>query len=229
MCRGRPGASLPGSLPPPVQGNRLKIHDFPLAPNPRKVRTYLAEKGIEVEFQLVNLLAGEQKSAAFLAMNPFGNVPVLELDDGTTLTESLAIIEYFEELHPEPPMWGSTPVERARARRLERIADIGVLGRVGRYVHATKSPLPGVPPRPGLAALMREELPLPLRVLDEEVAGRPFLAGDRPTVGDCTLFAAVAFAGFVDLDLLEGFAELSRWHADFGKRPSTGVVFPAPG
>ena len=201
----------------------MKIHDFPFAPNPRKLRTYLGEKGIEVPFQIVNLPEGEQKTPEFLAMNPFGNVPVLELDDGSTLTESLTIIEYFEELFPDPPMIGTTPLERARTRRIERIIDTGILARVGRYVHAANSPLPGRKPNPAMAQAMLDELPEPLGVVDAEVGERPFVAGDRPTIADCTLFAAFSFAGFRGLDLGENHPNLARWYAEFSERPSTAI------
>ena len=201
----------------------MKIHDFPFAPNPRKLRTYLGEKGLEIPFEMVNLVHGEHKKPAFLAKNPMGGVPVLELDDGTFLTESLAIIEYLEELHPDPPMIGTSPVERARTRRLERIAELGVLGRVARYVHNTNSPLPNVEPDPATAQKMLDELPLPLGVLDGEVADRPFVAGERPSIADCTLFACFEFARFRDFDLGEGYPNLARWYADFRERPSTKI------
>jgi len=204
----------------------LKIHDFPLAPNPRRLRVYLKEKGIEVPFELVNLLTGEQHSEAFLAKNPLGKTPVLELDDGSYLTESLAIIEYFEELRPDPTMWGDTAEERAQARRLDRIADAGLLSRVARWLHATKSPLPGVEPDPAVADKMWSEIPTYLERLDAELRGREFLAGPRPTVGDCTLFATLAFARFREVELEQGYEELARWYAAFSARPSTEVAFP---
>ncbi|MAE95000.1 MAG: glutathione transferase [Deltaproteobacteria bacterium] len=200
----------------------MRIHDFPFAPNPRKLRTYLAEKGLEIPFVVVNLPGGEHKTPEFLARNPMGNLPVLELDDGSHLSESLAIIEYLEELHPDPPMIGSTPLERARTRRLERLAELGVMARAARYVHSTKSPL-GLPPIPEMAAAMLEELPGVLAVLDAEIVDRPFVAGDRPTIADCTLFAAFEFAKFAELDVAavgRGFPHLRRWHEAFGKRPS---------
>ncbi|HYC23206.1 MAG TPA: glutathione S-transferase N-terminal domain-containing protein, partial [Candidatus Bathyarchaeia archaeon] len=108
----------------------MKIYDFVGAPNPKKLRVYLAEKGISVRLEPVDIITGANRKPEFLAKNPLGGLPVLELDDGTHLPESLAIIEYFEELHPTPPMIGSTPLERARVRALERIAELGVLGRV---------------------------------------------------------------------------------------------------
>ena len=104
----------------------MKLYDFAGAPNPKKVRVYLAEKGITVPTEQVNIVTGENRTPEFLKKNPFGTLPVLELDDGSYLTESLAIMEYFEELHPEPPMIGTAPLERARVRELERIADLGV-------------------------------------------------------------------------------------------------------
>lgn len=207
----------------------MKIHDFPFAPNPRKLRTYLGEKGLEIPFVLVNLPNGDQKKPEFLARNPLGNTPVLELDDGSCLTESLAIIEYLEELHPEPPMIGETPLERARVRRLERIADLGVLIAAARYVHGTKSPLPGIEANPAVAKAALESMNAPLAVLDQEAGDHPFIAGDRPTIADCTLFAGFEFARFAGLDVGDvgaGFPNLKRWHAAFALRPSTQVSFP---
>ena len=131
------------------------LYWFQVAPNPTKVRLYLAEKraaggAIDLLEQQVDLTRGEQKTEAHRARNPFGRLPVLELDDGSFLTESLAIVEFLEEIHPEPPLVGRDPVERARVRDLERIADMGVLLPIARIVHATRSPL-GWPPVPAVA------------------------------------------------------------------------------
>ena len=205
----------------------MRIHDFGLAPNPRKLRIYLKEKGIDVEFVPVNLLAGEQKSPEYLEKNPLGNVPTLELDDGSFLTESLAIIELFEELHPEPPMIGTDPIERARVRRLERIADLGVLGHVGMYVHTTNSPL-GLDPIPEVAATHLQMMEGPLAVLDAELEGRPFIAGDRPTIADCTLVPCIEFARFAELDVPAvgpGYPNIRRWYDEFSKRESVQLPF----
>ena len=200
----------------------MKLYYFPIAPNPTKVRIYLAEKGIEIEQVLVSLVKGEQKSREHLARNPFGNLPVLELDDGTHLTESLAIIEFFEELYPDPPMIGTNPFERARVRRLERIADLGVLIPVARIIHATRSPL-GLPPVPEIAAAARRGLPKALEVLDAALGDQPFLAGERPTIADCTLFAAFGFARFGEVEIDPADRNLARWSADFGQRPSANL------
>jgi glutathione S-transferase len=200
----------------------MKLYDFSFAPNPRKVRVYLAEKGIAVPLVQVNLGHGEQRTEEFLAKNPLGAVPVLELDDGTVLTESLAIIHYFEELHPEPPMIGKTPLERAQVRRLEQIAHNSLLSAVGRLFHATKAPLPGATPNAALADAARAQLTAPLALLNDEIAEREFVAGARPTIADCTLFAALKLGEMAELELALG-PNLLRWYETFSQRPSAAA------
>ncbi len=150
---------------------------------------------------------------------------MLELDDGSHLIESLAIIEYLEERFPEPALIGRDAQERARVRELERVADLGVLLPVGRIVHATNSPL-GLPPVPEVAVLFREILPEGLRFLDAALAdGRPFLAGQSPTVADCTLAAALQFARFGKVEIDPSFEKLARWDAAYRERPvATSVL-----
>ena len=200
----------------------MKLHYFPVAPNPTKVRVYLAEKGIEIDQVRVNLPQGEARSPTFLARNPMGKLPVLELDGGECLTESLPIIEYLEELNPEPPMIGTDPVERARVRSLERIADTGVLMSVARIIHATRSPL-GLPPRPQVAEWAREALDQALGVLDAKIGQGPFVAGERVTLADCTLWAACGFAAFGEVEIDPRFRNTIEWRQRFSKRPSANL------
>jgi len=149
---------------------------------------------------------------------------VLELDDGTHLIESLAIIEYLEECHPDPPMIGSDAMDRARVREVERIAELGVLFPVAHIVHATNSPL-GLAPIPEMAAYFRGVLPRALGVLDRLLApGRPFVAGDRPTIADCTLQAAFQFARFGKVEIDPSFENLARWDRDYRARPVAKAV-----
>jgi glutathione S-transferase len=207
----------------------MKLYVFPIAPNPTKVRLYLAEKAaggarIDLTEVTVNLREGEQRHPEHLSRNPFGKLPVLELEDGTHLTESLAIIEYLEERHPAPPMIGSDALERARVRELERIADLGVLLPVARIIHATNSPL-GLPPAPEIAAQSRGVLLDGLRFLDQRLAdGRPYVAGDRPTIADCTLQAALQFARFGKVETDSSFGHLARWDRDYRERPTAKSV-----
>lgn len=203
----------------------MKLHVFPIAPNGAKVVLYLEEKAaagcpIDLEEVPVSLIEGEHRKPEFLAMNPRGTIPVLELDDGTILHESLAIIEYLEELHPTPSLWGDDPKTRALARQLERAADLSGLIPIAREIHASNSPL-GRPPDPPVAEYHRALWQRGLAFLEERLSdGRPFLAGDAVTVADCTLAAAFQFARFRELPVLADAPRLQAWDARFRARPS---------
>ncbi|MGI9589884.1 MAG: glutathione S-transferase family protein [Myxococcota bacterium] len=199
----------------------MKLYTFPPAPNPRRLATYLGEKRLKIPVQLLSLLKGENRTPEMLAKNPMGGLPFLELDDGTIRTDSLAIREYLEELHPEPPMIGRSPVERALTRRLDRICELGVASRVARIVHNTNSPLPSVQGNPVIAEHTRAELPRVLEILDREVGEKPFLAGDHPTIADCTLFGAWEFGRAFGFEFDPERKNLHRWHRAFAERPST--------
>jgi glutathione S-transferase len=207
----------------------MKLYVFPIAPNPTRVRLYLAEKAgggaaIELEEVMVDLREGAQKQPAHLARNPFGRLPVLELDDGACLLESVAIAEYLEERFPEPPLIGGTAAERARVRALERIAELEVMLPIGRIVHATRSPL-GAPPIPAVAEFYRSRLPNGMRFLDEQLSdGRPFLAGARPTIADCTLAAALQFGRFAGIAPDPELAHVAAWDARYRARPAAKGV-----
>ena len=199
----------------------MKLYDFPLAPNPKKVRVYLAEKGLQMPIEPVDAINGANRTPEFLAKNPLGGLPVLELDDGSHLSESLAIIEYLEELHPEPPMLGRQPLERARVRAAERICELGVLSNVAAVFQNTSPFFAGRMKQSADAADNgRTRLAANLKVLDVMVGDRPFVCGERPTIADCTLFAALEFAEFAGLPLDPAYANLRRWHAAFKARPS---------
>ena len=208
----------------------MKLYFFPVAPNPTRVRLYLAEKRlagcpIELDEVVVSPIEGEQKSPEHLARNPFGALPVLELDDGGTLIESLSIIEYLEDLHPEPSLYGRDLRARAFARQLERITDLGVLIPIGGVVHATNSPL-GRPPIPEVAQYFREKLMPRLDYLEGLLEdGRSFLAGADPTVADCTLAAALQFGRFRELTFIDDHPGLTRWDERYRERePATSVL-----
>jgi glutathione S-transferase len=201
----------------------MKLYIFQVAPNPTKVRLYLAEKiaggaVIDIPQVSINLPKGEHRKPEYLACNPLGRLPALELDDGSCLTESLAIIEYLEECHPHPPMIGQTSLLRARVRELERIIELGILLPIGRIIHATNSPL-GLPPNPEVASHFRKILPEGLRVLDKRLSdGRPFVAGDHPSIADCTLEAAMQFARFGLVEIDPSFQHLLRWDTRYRER-----------
>ena len=199
----------------------MKLYDFVGAPNPKKLRVYLAEKGIKIPVEPVNIVTGENRTPEFLKKNPLGGLPVLELDDGSYLTESLAIIEYLEELHPSPPMIGTSALERARVREIERIAEIGVLTRVAQIFQNTHPFMATrVKQSADAAENARNALATSLKVLDATIGTHPFVAGDRPTIADCTLLAALEFGEFAQVTFDPSCSNVTRWHADFRKRPS---------
>lgn len=204
----------------------MKIYDFVGAPNPKRLRVYVAEKGLAIPVEQVDALAGANRTPEFLRKNPMGRLPLLELDDGTYLPESLAIMEYLEELHPTPSMIGGSPRERARVRALERIAELGVLGPISTvFLHShpfmTSHPamVGRVKPSPEAAEYGRTRLAESLRVLDGAIGEQPFVAGARPTIADCTLFAALDFADTMEIGW-SGFEHVGRWYAAFKRRPS---------
>jgi glutathione S-transferase len=202
----------------------MKVYDFVGAPNPKKLRVYLAEKGIEVPREAVDIISGQNRQPEFLKKNPLGGLPVLELDDGSHLPESLAIIEYFEELHPEPPMIGKTPLERAKVRALERVCELGVMSAVAAIFQNTSPFMAGrLKQSADTAENARGRLAANLKVVDEAIGNRPFVAGERPTIADCTLLAALEFAEFAGAPLDPSFENVARWYADFRKRPSASA------
>ena len=199
----------------------MKIYDFVGAPNPKKVRVYLAEKAIKVPTEQVSIVTGQNRGPEFLKKNPLGGLPVLELDDGSFLPESLAIIEYFEELHPTPPMIGTTPLERARVRALERIAELGVLNNVATILQNTHPFMAGrLKQVPEAAENARGRLAVNLKVMDDAIGSRPFVAGERPSIADCTLLAALEFGEFAGVPLDPGLKNVARWYTAFKQRPS---------
>ncbi|MBP6014146.1 MAG: glutathione S-transferase family protein [Alphaproteobacteria bacterium] len=208
----------------------MKLYTQRVAPNPTKLDLYLAEKAaqgrdIPLERVLVNLIKGEQHSPAIAAKNPLRRVPFLELDDGTILPESLAIIEYFEECWPEPSLIGSTPQERASTRALERGIDIEILYGVALIVHSTNSPA-GYPKNPGVAAWFAASMNTPLTVLNQRLSdGRPFVAGTKPTIADCSLGAALQFARFGKLELLGPYDHIDAWDRRYRQRDEVRSVF----
>lgn len=196
----------------------MKLYHFPPAPNPARVLYYLKEKGIEdIELVLINFREGAQRTPEHLARSPRGTVPVLELDDGGYLTESLPIMEYLEEHYPEPPLIGANARRRAEVRCLERYIELNVLLHVVRLVHATNSPI-GRPPNPALADYSRETMAGPLVYVDELVGDGPFVAGDAVTIADCTLLAALRFARLGEIEIDAGLANLHAWHERFAAR-----------
>ena len=207
----------------------MKLYMVPLAPNPTKVMLYIAERAelgtdMGIEQVVVNTLKGRHREPEHLARNPFGTLPVLELDDGSHLVESLAIIEYLEDRFADGGLLDSDPVARGRARDVERIIDLRVSGPMAAYVHAKKSPL-GLPPDPEKAAQLEGELQIPLDYLETRLGdGRPLMTGEAVSIGDCTLQASLQFLRFVEADLFGDRPRLRAWDQRYRSRPAAQQV-----
>lgn len=191
------------------------------APNPRRVRIFAAEKGVELPSQEVSIVGREQKAPDFVAKNPRGQTPILELDDGTVIAESVAIMRYLEAEHPEPPLFGTTSREIAAiemwCRRVEMILMFPVAA-VWVHTHPFTAALPGRNAEWGEAN--RPRVADAMRFFDESLRAREYLAGDAFTAADILLLTAIDFAKFVGLEMPEGCANLGAWHDRVSARPS---------
>ncbi len=200
----------------------MKLYDGGRAPNPRRVRVFLAEKGISIPTEQVDLGALAHKSQAFTAINPLQRVPALVLDDGTILTESIAICRYLELLHPQPPLFGREPKEVALIEMWQRRIELHLLftvAHVFRNSHPAMKEME-VPQVPAWAEANKPRVLEFLNLLDGELKGRPFVAGDRYTVADITGLVAVDFMKPAKLAVPDDLANLRRWHAEISARPS---------
>jgi glutathione S-transferase len=192
------------------------------APNPRRVRIFLAEKGIDLPETRVQMNKREHKTPEFRAKNSMGQLPTLELDDGTCISETVAICRYFEETQPDPPLFGTTPVEKALVDMWVRRVEFTVMMPVGsfwRHAH------------PYTAALLtqfkefgesnRETYKGAQKWLNRELADKAFLAGGTYTVADICLLTTVDFADWIGLPLEPEFEALKAWHGRVSARPSS--------
>ncbi len=207
----------------------MKLYMVPLAPNPTKVMLYIAEREalgtqMNIEQIVVNTVKGRHKEPAHLARNPFGTVPTLELDDGSFLVESLAIIHYLEDKFPENPLLSGTPEHRGHALDAERIVDLRLAGPMGAYGHAVNSPL-GYPKDDAKAAQMEAAMQTPLDYLERLLSdGRPLLLGDRVSIVDCTLQASLQFMRYVEADVFGDRPLLRDWDKRYRARPAAQAV-----
>jgi glutathione S-transferase len=200
----------------------MRLYHSIHAPNARRVRMFMAEKGIEMELVPVDLAKLEHRSEAFSAVNPFQLVPVLELDDGSEIAESMAICRYLEELQPAPPLFGSTPRERAEVEMWQRLAEFQLLftvAQVLRHTHPAMREMES-PQVPEWAESNRAKALTAMRRFDAALAGRRFLAGDVFSVADITGLVALDFTRPARLPIPEDLSNLCRWRDEVAARPS---------
>jgi glutathione S-transferase len=209
----------------------MKLYDCATAPSPRRVRIFLAEKGIAVPTVQVDLRNGEQFSDAFRRINPDCTVPVLELDDGARITDAIAICVYFEALDPQPPLMGTDAESRALVtaaqRRAERDGFYAVMEAFRNFTRGLKGRgLPGADDYEQIPALVergRARVARFFQTTDTLLADRTFICGDAYTVADITTLVTVDFARWAKLEIPEQFANLRTWHAAVSIRPSAAA------
>ena len=206
----------------------MKLYDCATAPSPRRVRIFAAEKGIELDKVEVDLGSGQQFAPEFRALNPDCVVPVLALDDGTTISEVLAICQYLEELHPDPALFGQTAEQRAistmwnnkiEQHGLMHMRDAFRNSAKGLRGHAITGPH-GVDQIPELAERGRQCVVAFFDRLEQQLEGRAFITGDEYSIADITGLVLIDFARWIKLDVPEEAENLRRWHADVSARPS---------
>jgi len=202
----------------------MKLYQDPRAPNPRRVRMFLAEKGAlaDVELVEVSIATRENEGEAHRARSPLGLVPVLELDDGRTLRESVAICRFFDEHNPEPNLFGKDTWERAVIEQWNRNAELEILLPIAQVFRNThdfwKDRLEQAPE---FGAIMRRKLLERFAWLDRELATRPYLAGDRFTIADITLLCGIDFGRISNIRIdAEATPHLAKWRETVSARPS---------
>ncbi len=199
----------------------MKLYDSAGAPNPRRVKIYLAEKGIDVPIEEVSIPKGEHRKPEYLAKNPLGGVPILELDDGTILAETIAICRYFEELHPEPALFGVDALDRARVEMWQRRMEFEIFVMLGQYFRNTHEFFKGrIPQVAEWGEVMREAANKRLEWLDTVLADREWIAGDRFTIADITAMVGIDFGRPSKIRIADDQKNLTRWHEAAASRPS---------
>lgn len=210
----------------------MKLYDMMNAPNPRRVRMFLAEKGLEVPRQEIDVKAGENLGTAYLAINPRGLVPALQLDDGRILDESVAICRYFEALHPDPDLFGRTPFEQAEVERMQRqmefegMFNIAAVFRNTAEAYTDRGAAGTGPVTPQIPEMAERGLALAklwMERLEARLEGREWVAIDRISIADITTYVSLDFAKWVKLRAGDEHPNIQAFHARMKARPSSSA------
>jgi glutathione S-transferase len=199
----------------------MKIYDSKTAPNPRRVRIFVAEKGIQIPYEEVDLVKAVNRGEEFRKKNPSGTVPVLELDDGTCISETVAICRYLEELHPNPPLMGVDAKDRALVEMWQRRMELELLLPIADAFRQRHDFFKGkIRQLPEYAEVQKKNAEDRLARLNNELANRKFIAGDRYTIADITALCAIDFGRVSKIAIQPDQANLARWHAEVSARAS---------
>ena len=199
----------------------MKLYDLKAGTNPRRVRIFLAEKGLTIPRVEVDMPGGENRREPYLTINPMGTMPVLELDDGTHIAESIAICRYFEEMHPNPPLFGATPVERGLVEMWNRRMEFEISRPVQEaFVHLSPYWVGKREQIPEAGTFARKTALARMAWLDGELATRPFIAGEHYTVADITAQCGLLLGKNTGTPIPEELKNLGRWFAEVTSRPT---------
>ena len=200
----------------------MKLYSFALAPNPRRARIFITEKGLSIPVENLDVAGGANRTPDFLKKNPSGGLPVLELDDGNHLAESVAICRYLEGLHPEPNLMGRDNLEQAFIEQWNRRMELELLGPSSRFFQNTAAFFKGrIPQFADYGEAQRANSVARLKRMDGELAGREFIAADRYTIADITALVAIDFFTQLGGQPFPGeLPNLKRWHEAVSSRPS---------
>ena len=200
----------------------MKLYDLPPSPNARRVRIFIAEKGLEIPIVPVNMMTGENQSEGYLAKNSLGKMPLLELDDGTCIAESAAICRYLEEMNPNPPLMGRNPLERALVEMWHRRMEFEFLIPVITiFLHTGEMWKDRVTQIPQVAETGILNVKERMEWLDRELDGKEFITGEDYTVADITAQCAFVMAkAALGLRIAEDQLKLSNWFTRVSSRPT---------
>ena len=203
----------------------MKLYGAPNpAPTPRRVRIFLAEKGIDLPEIPVNMMKGEHKAPEFKAKNSLGQIPILELEDGTVIAETISICRYLEAVYPDKPLFGMTPLESAQIDMAIRRIEFQLMTPVGMYWrHAHPFTAKLLTQYKDFGESNRETFERVMTWLDRELEGRDFMAGNAFSMADIAALTTIDFATWIGLAMPEGLERLSRWHAAVSARPSASA------
>ncbi len=200
----------------------MKLYDAGRAPNPRRTRVFLAEKGIEVPSEQVDMMAKQHKTPEYTAINPLQRMPALVLDDGTVIAESIAISRYFEAVKPEPPLFGVGAKEIAEVEMWNRRCELNLMfpvAQVFRHTHPAMKDLE-VPQVAEWGEANRPRVADFLKILDDQLKTHHYVAGEKFSVADITAMVAIDFMKPSKIPMPEGLDNLQRWYAEVSARPS---------
>ena len=200
----------------------MKIIETRMAPNPRRVRIFLAEKAIDMPYEQISIMEGEHQEAEFTNRNPGQRVPLLVLDDGTNISETVAICRYFEEVQPEPNLFGRTPIEKATIEMWNRRMELGMFFHIAqhfRHLNPNMTSLE-VPQVKEWGDANGPKAVRGMEMLDAQLADNPYVAGAEYSIADITAMVAIDFLKPAKLEVPQALTNITRWHNEMSARPS---------